>query len=113
FVSARELANALYWQGRYDEAILLGESLWTARRQAAGRGDAYALVVGGNLALSYAGAGRLDDAERLHREILDIRRETWGEEHENTLNSMNNLSTLLLSQGRKDEALPLLERTIA
>ncbi len=112
FMSGRELASALFWAQRLDESIALNEALWESRRRTAGRTDAYALVVGGNLALGYDAAGRLDDAERLHREILSVRREVWGDEHENTLSTMNNLAVLLLRQGRFEEAHPLLERAV-
>lgn len=55
----------------------------------------------GNLEL---GRARPADAERWHREALDLRRAALGEDHPETMASMANLASALQDQGRLDEA---------
>ena len=45
-----------------------------------------------NLAIVLCDEGRYAEAEKLHRETLDIRRRVLGPEHPDTLMSMNNLA---------------------
>ena len=95
--------------GRRDEAIALGETLWQSWPGAAAE-DGYAQVIGSNLAQAYARAGRLDDAERLHREILAVRERTLGPRDERTLSTYNNLGMTLMKRDRLDEAQSFLGR---
>ena len=39
--------------------------------------------------------GKYDDAEKLNREALEIRKTVLGEEHPSTLTSINNLASVL------------------
>ena len=48
--------------------------------------------------------GKLSEAEPLFREALAARRRTLGDEHPDTLTSVNNMASLLLDQGKLDEA---------
>ena len=48
--------------------------------------------------------GKYDEAEPLYRTCLAARKETLGEKHPDTLDSVNNLAGLLESQGKYDEA---------
>ena len=52
--------------------------------------------------------GRLDDAEPLYRESLEIRRKALGPEHPDVGASLNNLAVLLFNTGRLQEAEPVL-----
>ena len=49
----------------------------------------------------------------LFREELAGCRTTLGDDHEDTLGSINNLADLLQDEGRLDEAQPLLEEALA
>jgi tetratricopeptide (TPR) repeat protein len=60
-----------------------------------------------NLALLYQNQGRLEEAEPLCVKALETRRRVLGEEHTDTLTSMNNLAVLYGRQGRFEEAEPL------
>ena len=51
---------------------------------------------------------KLDEAEPLLREGLEVQRATLGDRHPGTLASINNLGTLLQAQGKLDEAEPLM-----
>ena len=53
---------------------------------------------------TYRTLGLYDEALPPLREALDIRRETLGGEHPDTLNSLGNLGVLLSAQGNLDEA---------
>ena len=55
--------------------------------------------------------GKLEEAERLHRDVLNRQREVLGEMHPNTLASSNNLAECLRAQGKLEEA-ELLHRDV-
>jgi serine/threonine protein kinase/Flp pilus assembly protein TadD len=70
------------------------------------------LSVTNNLANSYAGLGRYEDALRLHQETLAARRATLGDDHPDTLATENNLAISFEKVGRHDDALELREATL-
>jgi tetratricopeptide (TPR) repeat protein len=57
-------------------------------------------------------AWRYDEARKLHRETLEIRRRVLGQDHPDTLTSMHNLANAYSSQGRHDEAEKLCRETL-
>jgi tetratricopeptide (TPR) repeat protein len=57
--------------------------------------------------------GRYRMAEELGRVVLEQRKLLLGDEHHNTLLSMNNLALLLEFQGKYDEAEPIYRQTLA
>jgi pentatricopeptide repeat protein len=57
-----------------------------------------------NLALVLARQGKYDEAEEMHRRMLELRGRVLGKEHPDTLTSMNNLALVLASQGKYNEA---------
>jgi CHAT domain-containing protein/Tfp pilus assembly protein PilF len=59
------------------------------------------------LATLYSDQGRYGEAEPLHRDVLQARREVLGPRHPDTLGSLHNLAALYQSQGRYGEAEPL------
>ncbi|MCI0360045.1 MAG: serine/threonine-protein kinase, partial [Planctomycetaceae bacterium] len=52
------------------------------------------------------------EAERLYREVLEIRKRSFGPEHPATLNAIGNLVLVLDAQGKQEEAMPLAEKTL-
>lgn len=52
-------------------------------------------------------------AELLVREALAIRREVFGNQHPDTLGTVNNLGGLLVEEGKLTEAKPLLREALA
>ena len=50
--------------------------------------------------------GKLAEAEPYYREALEKRRRVLGEEHPDTLSSINNMGLLLRDQGKLDQAEP-------
>lgn len=62
-----------------------------------------------NLASSYLGQGRSDEAETLEREVLALRTRVLGEDHPDTLVNINNLAWTLKVQGKDDEAIALMQ----
>jgi hypothetical protein len=57
-----------------------------------------------NLATVLEREGYYAEAERLHRQTLDIRRRVLGPEHPDTLASVHNLAIVLYDEGRYTEA---------
>jgi tetratricopeptide (TPR) repeat protein/predicted Ser/Thr protein kinase len=65
-----------------------------------------------NLAASYEGLGRYDEAEPIYRRILEIYRRTAGPDNLETLAVAHNLAFLLASMERYAEAEPLFRDTL-
>jgi hypothetical protein len=57
--------------------------------------------------------GRVEEAERLHREVWTARRELYPEDETTLLNCQNNLAFDLNRLARYDEALELQEEVVA
>ncbi|KAG9122900.1 hypothetical protein FRC07_000527 [Ceratobasidium sp. 392] len=64
------------------------------------------------LALVYRESGRWEEAETLLRELVDVVKRVWGNEHPYTLTVMNNLAFMYSNQGRWDEAEVLLREVV-
>jgi len=64
------------------------------------------------MGLLLAKQGRLDEAEPLLREALEGCRRTLGEEHSDTLSSINSMGMLRMAQGKLGEAEPLLREAL-
>lgn len=56
------------------------------------------------------GEGSDEEAEELYAAAIDELRESFGEEHPNTLFAMHKLATLYRALGRPGDAAPLLQR---
>jgi serine/threonine-protein kinase len=61
---------------------------------------------------TYVGLGMHLDSFTVFRGALDLRRGMLGEDHPDTLDSMNNLAMAYHDAGRFDKAIPLLEKTL-
>ena len=57
--------------------------------------------------------GQLEEAETMYRRALMFRIAEYGDDHPNTLFSVNNLAILLTERGKLDEAEPLYRRALA
>ena len=64
------------------------------------------------LAASYRSLGRAEEAARLHKETLEIRKRALGPEHPDTLQSMNNLAVSYRSLGQTNETAQLDQETL-
>ncbi|KAH8724301.1 hypothetical protein GQ44DRAFT_618470, partial [Phaeosphaeriaceae sp. PMI808] len=53
--------------------------------------------------------GRWKEAEELEVQVMETRKRVLGEEHPDTLTSMNNLAFTLKGQGLTNKAIPLME----
>lgn len=63
-------------------------------------------------ALAFSEAGRWKEAEELEVQVMETRKRVLGEEHPDTLTSMNNLAFTLKSQSRNEEAISLMNRCL-
>jgi hypothetical protein len=66
-----------------------------------------------NLASSLADQGKYTEAERIQREVLEVRKRVLGAEHPDTLTSANNLAQSLSNQGKYVEAEQMLHAALA
>ena len=65
-----------------------------------------------NLAIVVTAQGRLDEAERLHREVLDQRQRTLGRDNPQTLASLCAVAGVAALRGDREAALRGLEEAI-
>ena len=65
-----------------------------------------------NLALTYMKQGRLDAAEELGVQVMELRKMKLGEDHPDTLTSMHNLAFTWKEIGRSVHAIALLEECV-
>jgi hypothetical protein len=65
-----------------------------------------------NLATTYYNQGRLEEAESLGVEVLEISKRVLGAEHLDTLTSMHNLAFTWKQSGRYSETLKLMEECV-
>jgi serine/threonine protein kinase/tetratricopeptide (TPR) repeat protein len=61
---------------------------------------------------AYHGLGEYPQAQRHLERSVDLRRQKWGAEHPDTLQSLHALAMVLRDRGRYREALPLLEKVV-
>lgn len=78
----------------------------------AGADSLSALSVRHDIAAIHARLEQYDDAERIHREVYEKRIEHLGEDHPDTLYSMNSLAYLYGSLRRFDDGEPFYRRTL-
>jgi len=89
--------------GRYDEALAQLEIARQMREESTGGGGGVELATTLNeIAAVYGDTGRLEEAEVLHRDVLETRREAFGEESNAVAASFNNLA--LIYQMKRDHA---------
>ena len=102
--AAQLLGECLYVVGDVDGAGELGRE---ARGLDEERGDAAALGADLNLLGVVAlTTGQMDEGRALFRRSLDLREEALGPDHEETIESLNNLGVAMWSSGAQDEASP-------
>jgi tetratricopeptide (TPR) repeat protein len=92
---------------QYDRAQALLDRALTLRGGTTRSSDAVADVTG-ELARLAHDRGRPDEAERLHREALEMRKASQGAGHASVGASMRDLAAVLTSRGKYDEAERLL-----
>ncbi len=111
--SYNNLGQILAARGHIDEALLWVEkSLQISRARL---GLEHPKIAGSlvNLAQLYQRVDRLQEAEELYLQALELHRRTLGEQHPSTARNLFKLADLYALQGRRLEALPLLDRVVS
>ncbi len=106
-------AQAASGLGRNDEAVELAANVYQETRTQHG-GDARAMC---NVLSDYVRLlqvdNRLDEVEPLYPELIAAAQQVYGPQHDNTLVVRGNHAMLLLSRGKKKEALASLQEVVA
>lgn len=111
--TAAALANACYFEGRYDRARDLQQKvLYTQRSLRGARHPAVAGTLVDLGAIEFDQA-RYAEAERRYREALSIFEDWYGPEHVQTALALTNLGRALVYEKKTSEARPVLERALA
>ncbi|CCA76332.1 related to kinesin light chain, partial [Serendipita indica DSM 11827] len=80
------------------------ESALSQLHQTEGRSHESSIWLMGKIAIATWNCGRLEEAEKLQRDVLSLRRETNGSQHPGTLSAMSDLAIMLRDVGKLDEA---------
>jgi serine/threonine protein kinase len=107
------LANALADQNRLDEAAKLLRETMDTQQRTLGREHPDTLHSADNLASILDDQGHHVEAEKMQRDTVDIQRRVLGPEHPATLNAIYNLACYTARNGKRDEALSLLQEVVA
>jgi eukaryotic-like serine/threonine-protein kinase len=110
--SMRNLAIALYREGRFADAEKLDRETLDMRRRVFGPEHPDTLKSLNNLGNDLLQEGRFAEAEKLDRETLDMRRRVLGVENRETLTSMNNLALALRNERNFADAEKLQSETL-
>ncbi|TVQ32433.1 MAG: serine/threonine protein kinase [Phycisphaeraceae bacterium] len=111
------LASALYWLGDYDEAerhymqarSVLSEAF---RRGDHAQGPQLARTLD-HLSTTLGKLDRLEQAEAISREALELRLELLGETHIDVAQSLNNMARILNERGKHAEAAEACEQALS
>ena len=95
--------------GLLREALVAQAQAALARLPAAKRGTSGLL---NRLGLRLQKMGKQEEARPLYEEALRARRETLGDRHPKTLDSISNMGQLLQAMGQLEEARPLYEEAL-
>jgi eukaryotic-like serine/threonine-protein kinase len=117
------MGEVLYRLDRAGEAIPLLEPVAARMRVSPGPSDPQTLIVLNQLAGAYKWAGRLDDAGKLYKEVVDGRTRTLGPRHIDTIIARKNLALVtfrtavagskIASDGRIESGAEGFERALA
>jgi tetratricopeptide (TPR) repeat protein len=110
-------ATTFYQQGKLEEAVAIEREVVEKRRKTLGEKHAdtieainnltVTMKAMDNLADTFLNQGKLEEAALMKREISEMRRNTLGEEHPDTITAISNLATILYDQGKLEEAAAL------
>ena len=105
------LGNGLHDAKHYEDALSVQEVELSMRRRL-GIPEKSRLAVQTNLAASYQSLGRLEEANRMLRDVYFGRLKLFGEEHANTIRAAYNYATSLLHLKHFQEGKSLMRRTL-
>ena len=105
------LAGGLLGADHHEDALSIQEAELAMERRL-GASEYNILVMQGNLAMTYARLGRVEQALQIERDIYRGRLKLNGEEHEDTLTAANNYANSLVYLRRFEEAKALLRKMI-
>ena len=110
--AAMNLLGLGLYAADHDEDALSVQEAELAMLRRIGASEKHILVVQGNLAGTYQGLGRLEEAMQLKREVYSGCSKFYGEEHEKTLIAANNYAVTLIALRRFEDVKSLLRKMI-
>jgi hypothetical protein len=110
-LAMKQLGNGLSAAEHHADALAVKEAQLSMLRRLGAPEEAM-LAVQGNLAITYHELGRLDESNRMLRDLYSGRLKLNGVEHEETLRAANNYAESLHCQQRFAEAKTILRITV-
>ncbi|KAG8854496.1 hypothetical protein FRB91_003453, partial [Serendipita sp. 411] len=90
--------------GNWNGSQVLMEYCWSEFKSTLGARHPDTITTMYNLAWILLSCGRLEEAERMQREVLALQNEILGQHHPNTIAAMHDLASTLKSRGQLEEA---------
>ena len=98
--------------GQFDLAVKMLEAVKSLGEKALNKDHPLVANAYNNLGNLYSEMGSMYDSEEHYRKSIDINRRIFGGNDIETITSVANLATLLIQNGRYEEAMPLVESTL-
>eukprot|EP00928_Gymnodinium_smaydae_P071891 TRINITY_DN55366_c0_g1_i1.p1 TRINITY_DN55366_c0_g1~~TRINITY_DN55366_c0_g1_i1.p1 ORF type:complete len:315 (-),score=34.98 TRINITY_DN55366_c0_g1_i1:139-1050(-) len=94
-----------------DGIVELARKMWEkAKASSAGQTNDDCLFSANQLACKLVECGEMREAEQIYRDVCDMTKTTYGEEHPNALIAQSNLGSHLTMDFRGSEAMPILKQ---
>ncbi len=106
-----DLANALYLDGRPNQAASISGRVYQTRLDSKGPDSLKTIINGSNFAAHLLSASDRQTARTVLEKLLPIARESLGDDHFQTLAIMSRLGSLNVDENRLDEAIDLLKES--
>lgn len=98
---------SLYWQGRYDRAVVVAKKALQIAEQATDPNHPSVAASLNNLAMLYRTQGQYTQAKPLYQRALAIDEKAYGPDHPEVATDLNHLAELYRALGHYAQAEPL------
>ncbi|KAG9021625.1 hypothetical protein FS842_006532 [Serendipita sp. 407] len=99
--------------GNWNGSQALMKYCWSEFKSTLGARHPDTITTMYNLAWKLLSGGRLEEAERMQREVLALRNEILGQRHPDTITAMHTLARTLKSRGQLEEAENMMQEVVA
>lgn len=107
-----QIAEMLYRQAKFQDAILKYEEVLKQQEASLGPKHSAIAITLNNMAAVYFGAGNAQNAQEIYQKVATLQAETLGKDHREYIKTMSNMAVLLNAAGRYEDCLKLAMETL-